>query len=460
MNLELEQRLYKCVKCLKKGSKVKKSLKRMLDIDLQVTFHEYNIEEAVSPYLNDEEYGPLARRVLEKMTEYKPQPITKEEVRYDRDMSPDTYEPMPKFDDSDYPWEPTFEEKPKIKEEMEEVKPLAKKHKKRSSSPAPAAKKTISSGIRPLTEEEFAKAFGVDSKDCQRKRPPPKKKSTFEAETLASLRSDSEKLAMKVKVVPPREPEEPKRPRLQMADEDMFKPRKERQKVFAGRRKVQNTMHSLIELSQNALSTKLNAIGHVGLCPYFLIKPVLEKMTAEQLENFLECNPGLEEESDELFKTFVERHPLGNTVLEDGKPVRSWKRKYTKLCKLAAMQKNKEGAKLQFLTDKFLEKKAKNSDVGRKTMILEAALTPRDVRRRQMKHGTVTTGVSTPSAKDLSFARKAVANGDKSKLSALPSTVVNRNSTLGGRTGDNKPKKPTTGPLMKKTMKMLNMKRR
>ncbi|CAL2033599.1 unnamed protein product [Caenorhabditis brenneri] len=50
------------------------------------------------------------------------------------------------------------------------------------------------------------------------------------------------------------------------ADENMFKPRKERQKVFAGRRrKIGEDVPSLVRMCQSVLVTNVDMIDHVGI---------------------------------------------------------------------------------------------------------------------------------------------------------------------------------------------------
>ncbi|RCN27727.1 hypothetical protein ANCCAN_26537 [Ancylostoma caninum] len=80
-----------------------------------------------------------------------------------------------------------------------------------------------------------------------------------------------------------------------------------------------------------------------------------------------------------------------------------------------------------------------------------------------MAHGIANASRPLPSAIEVSSARRKIfeTGGNKAALAALPSAVVNRNSTVGAKTDRNTKKPPAKkGALMIKTMKMLNMKRK
>ncbi|CAD6200283.1 unnamed protein product [Caenorhabditis auriculariae] len=195
---------------------------------------------------------------------------------------------------------------------------------------------------------------------------------------------------------------------------------------------------TLLQLSQIALGHNLTAIGNVGLCPYSLIKPILEKRTVVELRSFLSCNPGLEEDSDELFEKFVKRHPLCSSTLQIGRETE--------------MSRRSEAADFGRQT----LYKGKKMDTGRKGL---------QSRRRWLQGiadvritlAQLAEEMTTPTAKDISMARRAVAAGDKTKLSALPQAFV-YNSVNPGKL--NAKQKSTNAPLMKKTMMMMKLMRR
>ncbi|RCN38688.1 hypothetical protein ANCCAN_15413 [Ancylostoma caninum] len=160
----------------------------------------------------------------------------------------------------------------------------------------------------------------------------------------------------------------------------------------------------------------------------------------------------LEDDSGELWQRFVTKKYPGEEPDCDG----SWKDLYYFL------EKEKED-KLKRLSQRIGKTHQAESAKGQRKTLLADATAPTYVRRRQMAHGIANASRPLPSAIEVSSARRKIfeTGGNKAALAALPSAVVNRNSTVGAKTDRNTKKPPAKkGALMIKTMKMLNMKRK
>ncbi|EYC42848.1 hypothetical protein Y032_0515g2784 [Ancylostoma ceylanicum] len=235
--------------------------------------------------------------------------------------------------------------------------------------------------------------------------------------------------------------------------ENMFKPRNERGKVFAGRRKnIAMSVPSLFNICLRVLCNNIGVLLYAEYIPYDVLKPVFEKCTVEELASIESKHPYLEDDSGELWQRFVTKKYPGEEPDCDG----SWKDLYYFL------EKEKED-KLKRLSQRIGKTHQAETAKGQRKTLLADATAPTYVRRRQMAHGIANASRPLPSAIEVSSARRKIfeTGGSKAALAALPSAVVNRNSTVGAKT-DRSSKKPPAkkGALMIKTMKMLNMKRK
>ncbi|CAI4233080.1 unnamed protein product [Auanema sp. JU1783] len=231
--------------------------------------------------------------------------------------------------------------------------------------------------------------------------------------------------------------------------EKMFKPRNERGKVFAGRRKVNplSEVPSLFNMCLRIIGNNIDAIEDTGDIPFDILRPVLEKCNEKQLMYIEQRNPYLEEDSSALWEKFVtKKYPCKKPAKHE-----AWKDMYLRL-------KNEEAERLKSLSKKIGRANADMDNVQRKAMLADAKA-PRDVRVRQMKNGTTQGAHLIPHALDVTKARRQIfESGSKSSLTAIPNAVLSRNSTLGSKT-ETKKQGPKKGALMMKTMKMLNIRR-
>lgn len=239
------------------------------------------------------------------------------------------------------------------------------------------------------------------------------------------------------------------------ADENMFKPRKERQKVFAGRRrKIGEGIPSLVSLCQGVLVSNVDMIDQVGVVPFNLLEPALNNATTDQLRRILDVNPMLVQDADKIFHELViKEFPKYGDREKDGW---TWREMYDRLVE---KKSKKESAKLEMLTNR-IGKAHTGQNQGRQTMVIDMAHTR--VRSKSFFNTVKDTQIKmtpTPSAIQLSQARKNVKTEGKSQLRTItprgggfPTTSRSR-SNNSGMNGGLVVKK--TAPLMAKCKKML-----
>ncbi|EGT35933.1 hypothetical protein CAEBREN_25698 [Caenorhabditis brenneri] len=240
------------------------------------------------------------------------------------------------------------------------------------------------------------------------------------------------------------------------ADENMFKPRKERQKVFAGRRrKIGEGVPSLVQMCQSVLVANVDMIDHVGIVPYSLLAPALNHASTDQLRRILDANPMLADEADGIFQELVQKKfPKYADREKDGW---TWREMYDKLVE---RRNKKDNAKLDMLTSR-IGKAHTGTNLGRQTMMIDMAHTR--VKSKSFFNTVKETQIKmtpTPSAIQLSQARKNVKTDGKAKLHAItpkgggvPSVSRSRTSNNNGMSSGLVVKK--TAPLMEKCRKML-----
>uniref|UniRef100_A0AAF5RTX6 Elongin-A n=1 Tax=Wuchereria bancrofti TaxID=6293 RepID=A0AAF5RTX6_WUCBA len=230
----------------------------------------------------------------------------------------------------------------------------------------------------------------------------------------------------------------------------MFKPRKSVCKIYAGRPRndAVKVVPTLQNLCIKILIANINSIEEVGDTPYFLLKPVLEKCSLNQLCLIERRNPQLMEDSDELWERIVNRaFPKCETTDDE-----TWRECYYRLC-----EENER--KLKLLSTKITQHN-REATAPVKTALLADAKAPRDVRRRQIRYGTQHASHPLPSANEISKARKEIFDkGNKEALTNLPQAIRNTSSSLGSHS-EKKKMIPKKGALMIKTLRMLNVRRR
>uniref|UniRef100_A0A8R1DW89 Elongin-A n=1 Tax=Caenorhabditis japonica TaxID=281687 RepID=A0A8R1DW89_CAEJA len=428
-----EQKVQRYTECLMNGLDIKRALKRLFDLDVSAdVFKKSDSYRFVKRYETSQEHSKYAIRVREKL----------------RGLGIGIKRERP--------------------DETEDAQHGLKKPKREE----------------PNTDELFAKAMGASSKPPSAPRAAvdyskykvtkrvaevkvePKKELIDEGFVGGECSSSSAVSSQELSARKPREyapsipttmvkpPPRNHHPVPQSAslrfDESQFKPRKDRQKVFAGRRKkIGEEVPSLISMCQDVLASNVGMIEHVGIVPYELLKPALLNATVEQLRHIADCNPILDDDIDTHFYQLVQREfPKYADREKDGW---TWREMYDKLVE---KKHKKESAKLEMLTAR-IGNSQKSNDNGRKTISIEMAHTRvksksffNTVRDSQVKM------LSTPSAIQLSQARKHVKTEGKANLASI---------TPRGGLGPSRSRQSSsnavvvkkTAPLMAKCRKML-----
>lgn len=233
--------------------------------------------------------------------------------------------------------------------------------------------------------------------------------------------------------------------RVAAVDVNMFKPRKDTRRVYAGRPKgyTGGEVPTLMTICTRVLAANIEAIEETGDIPYYILKPVLEKCNPEQLSHIERLNTYLMDDTDELWEKIVNR-AFPQQSADEGE---TWKDCYARLC----VEKDR---KLKLLSSKITQHSKEVNAPVRKAILADAKA-PRDVRKKQIRYGTGNPARDLPSASEISKARKAIFDrGSKDALTNLPQSVRNATSTLGSHS-EKKKAPPKKAALMVKTLKML-----
>lgn len=249
-----------------------------------------------------------------------------------------------------------------------------------------------------------------------------------------------------------------------------------RERVYAGRRKLHtnngsstnsaSNVPSLFSICIRYISKNINEVldvKHELYIPYHVIKPVLNRCTPEQLKSIQWKNSYLRADTDELWKNFCVQHlqncdkHYDDDEAEDGDEI-GWQRKFYSLLE-----------ECKYRTRAIVsEIKSKNSASAgaQRTALTTAPITPRDVRRRQIRNGVRVVEATLPSAAELSRSRRQIfESGDRSALLQMPSACTSGvghggfSAAARSTTSFEKPKK-TVAPLMAKTLRMWKSMRR
>ncbi|GFS37871.1 elongin-A [Trichonephila inaurata madagascariensis] len=209
--------------------------------------------------------------------------------------------------------------------------------------------------------------------------------------------------------------------------------RKERTNVYSGKKSVGYTeVPTLFECCTRILIENIDAIEYLGEVPYYLLKTVLERCTAVQLYSIEHYNPYLLDDTNELW----ERHCQKDFRFQKVQENETWRDLY-----LRAFEEREE--KLKNITANISANISKSNPVRQvKLAYVDTVVKPpRDIARKQAKHGT---------ALPVSHNVKA---GPPSKASSRPvAPAINSNNS---KPDYFVPKKPKVAPLMAKTLKSM-----
>ncbi|GFO19136.1 transcription elongation factor b polypeptide 3 [Plakobranchus ocellatus] len=161
--------------------------------------------------------------------------------------------------------------------------------------------------------------------------------------------------------------------------EDIGLKKLQRTQVYAGRRQGVTEVKPLFDLCMQLLIENIDALDCVGGVPYDILKPVLERCTAQQLYHLEYYNPHFLEDTDELWEKLCHRDFRGYQPEE----LEMWREMYLR-------RHNEREIKYQKLKETMSSTIVKGQ-TGRKAQLAyvdSVAKPPRDVLRKQLQFGT------------------------------------------------------------------------
>ncbi|XP_043478633.1 transcription elongation factor B polypeptide 3 [Leptopilina heterotoma] len=211
----------------------------------------------------------------------------------------------------------------------------------------------------------------------------------------------------------------------------------QRTKVFSGNKSSLTNIPTLYELCIRVLIDNIEALEVTGGVPYYIIKPVLERATPDQLFMLEHFNPYLIEDTDPLWKFHCSREFRTQSREE----MESWRDMYMRCL-------DEREAKLKAFTANMKHAMDKSVPVRSTIQVYDDHIKPpRNVLRKQAKYGT---------ARDLpitsSEVKKKLISGNtqsNSSTTCPPSPIARikaSSSTIG---------KKTKAPLMAKAIKFI-----
>ncbi|CAI9728828.1 transcription elongation factor B polypeptide 3-like [Octopus vulgaris] len=216
-----------------------------------------------------------------------------------------------------------------------------------------------------------------------------------------------------------------------------------RECVYSGKKATLKELPTLFTACIQVLIENIDSLEYVGGIPFLILQPVLERCTVSQLYTLEDYNPHFLEDSDKLWKIHCQRDFRGYEPDE----MESWREMYLR-------KFDEREAKLKVVKASISASMSKvTPERTVKMAFVEApAKPPRDVRRKQLKHGT---GTITKDALGPYRTYKPVVNN---KL--LASTAASHSSSSGpssARIQVSQQHRSTKviAPMMQKTMKMI-----
>ncbi|XP_041068711.1 elongin-A [Carcharodon carcharias] len=209
-------------------------------------------------------------------------------------------------------------------------------------------------------------------------------------------------------------------------------------------------MMSLYEQCIRVLQNNVDSIHEVGGVPFEILEPVLERCTPEQLYRIEDCNPTFVEETDHLWL----RHCKRDFKNQERQEFESWREMYLRL-------HDEREQKLRAITQSISSAHA-SKPKGRQAKLAflnTEVKPPRDVRRRQEKHGT---GISISAPTRIKMHSQAGSSGSGGGNQSFDGPSTSHGSTSSSLTPPNsgggiheskKPQVKKIAPMMAKTIK-------
>lgn len=219
----------------------------------------------------------------------------------------------------------------------------------------------------------------------------------------------------------------------------------QRTKVYSGVKSgALHTVPSLHELCIRFLQKNIDALEYTGGVPFEILKPVLERASPEQLEQFEHYNPYLMEDSDILWQQHCNRKFKAYKRQE----METWREMYERC-------KNEQEARLNSLTRNIKESQSVAMPVRQTKLAYVDSMVkpPRNVIKKQNQFGTQNKLICTPASRveALSSVSSNMARSGDARLKAL-AALRDTAQALPPTNGAMKPKK---APLMTKALQLM-----
>ncbi|XP_071043461.1 transcription elongation factor B polypeptide 3 isoform X2 [Parasteatoda tepidariorum] len=236
----------------------------------------------------------------------------------------------------------------------------------------------------------------------------------------------------------------PIKKRENMSNEDAIKftsSRKEKTAVYSGRKNKSNyltAVPTLFECCTRVLIENIDDIEYMGEIPYFLLESMLQRCTPSQLYRIEDFNPYLLEDTNELWEVHCKRDYRTAKPQEN----ETWRELYWR-------SHDEREQRLRSVTANISALIA-NSNPTRKAKLAyvdSVVKPPRDVARRQAKHGTALPTNHTVKA--------GPATKDCPRPTAPSINSANSAASTSRPRAEAKPMKPKIAPLMAKTLKSM-----
>ncbi|XP_076162465.1 transcription elongation factor elongin A [Ptiloglossa arizonensis] len=219
---------------------------------------------------------------------------------------------------------------------------------------------------------------------------------------------------------------------------DVIYVKNQRTKVYSGNKSGYTSVPTLFEMCTRVLIENIDALEFTGGVPFDIIKPVLERATADQLFMLEHYNPYLIEDTDCLWQ-FHSNREFRNKQREE---METWREMYMRCL-------DEREAKLKTLTANIKQSIDKSVPV-RSTKLAyvdNVVKPPRNILKKQAKYGTANCVPNTAS----SLKKKLISGGGPAAATniSVPPPPISRIKTSSGSV------KKTKAPLMAKALQLI-----
>ncbi|XP_050348964.1 transcription elongation factor B polypeptide 3-like [Nymphalis io] len=212
----------------------------------------------------------------------------------------------------------------------------------------------------------------------------------------------------------------------------------QRTKVYSGN-KVIGKIPTLYEMCVHILQEHIDSLEYTGGVPYDILKPVVDRATAQQLFVLEHYNPYLMEDTDHLWQKFCEKNFRNKKRQE----METWREMYMRC-------QEEQEIKLKSLTANIrIAQEAKKAPIKQTKMAYVDSVVkpPRNIAKKQAQHGTAFAATASPAARVASLAAAPnVLRGGR----PTPVPTVSTSSSF----------KPKKAPLMQKALQFLRGRKR